>query len=165
VPDRPPVLALDLATRFGWCVGAPDAAPRHGSVLLAGKLRAERYAALLDWLGDALAAHRFGEVVCEAPLVSGDFRGRDAAMLALGLAAHVDLWCWDRAVRLRESVAVGSARKAVLGRGSFARGTAKSVVMDWARREGFTPADDNAADAILLWHHATGYRKQRELAA
>lgn len=98
-------------------------------------------------------------------MVSGDFSGRDAALLALGFAAHVELWCWDNGVRQIPSVPVGTARKAVLGRGSFAKGTAKGVVLDWARREGFEPGDDNAADALLLWHHATGYRRQRELAA
>ncbi|MBX9697901.1 MAG: hypothetical protein K2X74_00635 [Acetobacteraceae bacterium] len=159
------LLALDLATTFGWCVGAHDAPPRYGSVRLVGRERAPRYAALLEWLDDARRVHGFAELVAEAPMVSGDFAGRDAALLALGLAAHVELWCWDAGIRQRPSVVVGTARKAVLGRGSFARGTAKAVVMDWARREGMEPGDDNAADACLLWHYATGYRRQREMAA
>jgi hypothetical protein len=159
------LLALDLASTVGWCVGAPDAPPRYGSVKLAGQARAARYAALLDWLDDAQGTFGFADLVCEAPLVSGDFAGRDAALLALGFAAHVELWAWDNGVRQRDSVVVGTARKGVLGRGSFARGTAKAVVLDWARREGFSPPDDNAADALLLWHYATGYRKQREMAA
>jgi hypothetical protein len=158
------VLALDLATVTGWCVGAAAARPAHGSVALRGQDRCARYAALMDWLWDALALHGFTRVVLEAPMVTGDFRGRDAALLAIGLSEHVAFWCWDRSIRC-ELVAVGTARKAVLGRGSFAKGTAKGVVLDWCRREGFTPSDDNAADAILLWHHATGYRAQREMAA
>lgn len=161
----PPLLALDLGTRMGWCVTGPDGLPRHGSVLLEGRERPARYAALLDWLDDARGVHGFTELVCEAPLISGDFAGKDAALLALGFAAHVELWCWDNAVRQRQSVVVGTARKAVLGRGSFAKGTAKGVVLDWARREGFEPGDDNAADSLLLWAYATGYRRQREMAA
>lgn len=161
----PVVLALDLATTFGWCCGAANAAPRYGSVRLDGRERAPRYAALLDWLDDALRVHRFDRLVCEAPMVSGDFSGRDAALLALGLAAHVELWCWDNRVQQIPSVVVGTARKGVLGRGGFAKGTAKAVVLDWCRREGFDPRDDNSADALLLWAFATGYRRQREMAA
>lgn len=159
------LLALDLATTVGWTVGSPGEPPRYGSVRLEGRERAPRYGALLDWLDDARRVHGVTEVVAEAPMVTGDFAGRDAALLALGLAAHLEFWCWDNGIRQRQSVVVGTARKAVLGRGSFARGTAKAVVLDWCRREGFEPGDDNSADAILLWSYATGYRRQRELAA
>lgn len=159
------VLALDLASCTGWCVGAPDSPPRYGSVRLEGRERPARYAALLEWLDDAHQVHGFDRLVCEAPMVSGDFSGRDAALLALGFAAHVELWCWDNTVRQLPSVVVGTARKSVLGRGSFGKGLAKGVVMDWCRRQGFAPGDDNAGDAIVLWHHATGYRRQREMAA
>ena len=159
------VLALDLASCTGWAVGSADARPAYGSVRLEGRQRAARYAALLDWLDDARKVHGFDALVCEAPMVSGDFSGRDAALLALGFAAHVELWCWDNTVLQIPSVPVGTARKAVLGRGSFAKGTAKGVVLDWARREGFEPGDDNQADSLLLWAYATGYRRQRELAA
>lgn len=159
------VLALDLATVTGFCVGASASRPTYGSVRLEGRERAARYGALLDWLDDAAKLWRFDALVCEAPMVSGDFAGRDAALLALGLAAHVEFWCWDNAVRQIPSVVVGTARKGVLGKGGFAKGTAKPMVLDWCRREGFTPGDDNAGDALVLWHYATGYRKQREMAA
>jgi crossover junction endodeoxyribonuclease RuvC len=159
------VLALDLATCTGWCVGAADSRPAYGSVRLEGRERAARYGALLDWLDDAVRLWKPDRLVCEAPMVSGDFAGRDAALLALGLAAHVEFWAWDNGVQQMQSVVVGTARKGVLGKGGFAKGTAKAVVMDWARREGFSPGDDNAADALLLWAYATGYRRQREMAA
>lgn len=147
------VLALDMATRLGWACGAPRARPAYGSVLLSGRERPARYAAFLDWLAAAARIHRPARIVAEAPLASGDFAGRDAALLALGFMAHLETWAWDRSLPL-ELVAAGTARKAVLGRGSFARGTAKVVVTDWARREGFDPKDDNAADALVLWHYA-----------
>lgn len=158
------VLALDLATRSGWACGAAGGPPAYGAFVLGGADRAARYAALLDWLDDAAKVHAPERIVAEAPMVTGDFRGRDAALLALGFMAHLELWAWDRAMPL-QLVHSGTARKGVLGRGSFERGTAKTVVMDWARREGFSPACDNAADALLLWHHATGYRARRELVA
>lgn len=153
------VLALDLATVTGWCVGAPGARPAYGSIRLDGRERAARYGALLDWLDDAAKIYRFQRVLFEAPMVTGDFRGRDAALLALGLAAHLEFWCWDEGVRCAD-VHSGTARKAVLGKGGgWGPGGAKPVVIEWCRRQGFRPQDDNAADAILLWHHATGYRQ------
>lgn len=158
------VLALDLATRAGWACGRQGERPAYGTILLAGQERPARYAALLDWLDDAATIHKPQRIVAEAPMVTGDFRGRDAALLALGFMAHLEMWAWDRSLPL-ELVAAGTARKAVLGRGTFARGTAKSVVLDWARREGFDPRDDNAADSLLLWSYATGYRAQREMVA
>lgn len=158
------VLALDLATIVGWAVGSADARPAYGSVRLEGRERAARYAALLDWLDDARQVHAFTRVVAEAPMVTGDFRGRDAALMAIGLGEFVGWWCWENSIPF-EQVHVGTARKAVLGRGNFAAGTAKSVVMDWCRKEGLEVGGHDAADAALLWAYATGYRRQREMAA
>ena len=157
------VLALDLATTSGWAVGAAGQLPRIGSWRLSDAIRPARYGALLDSLDDLRQVAGFDAVVCEAPLVSGDFRGADAARLALGLAAHVEFWCWDHGIAWREEH-VGTARKAVLGRGTFGKGLAKAAVLDWCRREGLEPRDDNAADAALLWAHETGWHRQRALA-
>jgi Holliday junction resolvasome RuvABC endonuclease subunit len=159
---RTALLTLDLGTTAGWAVGTPPARPICGAIRLHGQARAPRYAALLEWLDDACEVHGVGSVVFEAPLVSGDFKGADAARLALGLAAHLELWAWDRSLPLRE-VAVGTARKAVLGRGTFAKGTAKGIVMDWAAREGFEPPTNDAADALVLWAYETGWHRQPSL--
>lgn len=121
-------------------------------------------AALLDWLDDALAVHRFSRVVAEAAMVTGDFRGRDAALMAIEMHGFAAWWCWDRSIPF-EQVHVGTARKAVLGRGTFAKGTSKAVVLDWCAREGLDVHGHDAADAALLWAYATGYRRQREMAA
>lgn len=158
---RGAVLALDLATVTGWACGAPDARPVHGSVVLRGQDRCARYAALMDWLWDAQKVHGFVRVVAEAP---GNYRSRDALIQAIGLAEHAAFWCWDRSIPFRLEPSATS-RKAVIGRGTFPIGAAKDAVAQWCRGEGYTPGDDNAADAILIWHHATGYRAQREMAA
>ena len=161
-PDRP--LALDLATVTGWACGAREERPAYGAIRLAGEGRFPRYAAVLDWLQDAHQVHRFTRIVAEAPMAAGDFRGVDAAVLGIGLAEHVGFWAWDNAVPFA-TVVVGTARKSVLGRGSFPRGMAKGIVLDWCRGQGFEPADDNAADAIVLWCHATGWHRQPALIA
>lgn len=151
-----------MATRFGWACGAPGGRPAYGSVLLSGRERPARYAGFLDWLDDAARVHKPARIVAEAPLASGDFAGRDAALLALGFGAHLEMWAWDRSIPL-EMMHAGTVRKQVLGRGTFPKGEAKGAVIEWARREGFEPGDDNAADALLLWHAATGQRAQGAL--
>jgi len=153
--------ALDLATTVGWCIGVPTSAPIYGSVLLDGRERAARYGALLDWLDDALTVHRFDAVLCEAPMVSNDIRSRNAALLSLGLAAIVEFWCWDNSIRRLEPAHVGTVRKDILGRGTFAKGLAKPAALDWCRSQGFAPGDDNAADSIVLWAHGTGWHRHR----
>ena len=122
-------LALDLARTFGWACGVKASRPVIGSVRLEGRDRPAVYAGLLDWLDDARAVHAFTRVVAEAPMVTGDFRGRDAALMAIGLGEFVGWWCWENSIPF-EQVHVGTARKAVLGRGNFAAGSAKSVVSE-----------------------------------
>jgi Holliday junction resolvasome RuvABC endonuclease subunit len=152
-------LGLDLASTVGWACGAAGERPRLGSVKLGGPTRAARYAAFLEWLDDAAATYGVASVVFEAPFVGGDFKGADAARMALGLVAHLDLWAWDNAIPLAE-VHVGTARKDVLGRGNFPKGTSKAVVLDWARAEGFDPPTHDAADALVVWAHHTGWRRR-----
>lgn len=159
------VLALDLATVVGWCVGAPGAPPRYGSVRLEGRERPARYAALTEWLDDALRVHGFTRIFFEAPNPSGSWDSRDAALLTLGLVAHLELWAWDNSVALA-CKEVGTIRKAVLGRGgAFGPGGAKPFVARWAASNGFKGGDDNALDALVAWMFATGYRPQGSIAA
>lgn len=151
------VLCLDLARKLGWCVGIPGARPHYGTVELRGATHGAVYASLVDWLEDAIRLHRPAEIIAEAPLVRGDHAGMDAGRLALGMIAHLELVAHDHSIRLLEEH-VSRTRKHVIGRGNFARGTAKSEVMAWCRANGFDPGDDNAADAIVLWKHVEQLR-------
>lgn len=154
------VLTLDLARKLGWCAGAPGARPHFGTVELRGHSHGAVYAALVDWLEDAIRLHAPAEIVAEAPLVRGDHAGMDAGRLALGMIAHLELVAHDHGIRLLEEH-VSRTRKAVIGRGNFAKGTAKTEVMAWCRAQGFDPPDDNAADAICLWKHVEQIRAGR----
>lgn len=156
------VLTLDMARRAGWCVGAPGAKPRYGSVALGGASRGAVYASLHEFLDDARKVHGFTRIVAEAPLGPQAQRSEDAALLLFGFRAHLDLWAYDNAMPT-EFVPFHEPRGTVLGRSNFPRGQAKIAVMTWCEAHGFSPADDNAADAIVLWHHATGWRRQPEL--
>lgn len=155
-----PILTLDLAKRLGWAVGSPGARPHFGTVELRGQSHGAIYAALVDWLEDAIRLHAPAEIVAEAPLVRGEHQGIDAGRLALGMIAHLELVAHDHGIRLLEEH-VARTRKAVMGRGNFAKGTAKSEVMAWCRANGFDPPDDNAADALVLWRYVEQLRVGR----
>lgn len=155
------ILALDIATVFGWCLGTD--APAYGSVRLGGQDRPAKYAAMLQWLDDQHALHpAIAEIAVEAPINALQMSGHDAAVMTLGLHAHLELWCWDHGIRLTP-VAASSARKVVIGKGSFPRGMAKPAVMGWCRENGLAPRDDNAADAIVLWAYRSGWRGSADL--
>ena len=152
-----PVLTLDLARSMGWCAGVPGHRPRFGVVHHRGQCHGEAYASLANWLEDAARVHAPGEVCFEAPLARGQHSGIAAGRLLLGMVAVVQMFCWDHSIRCTEAP-VASTRKAVLGRGTFPKGTAKAEVARWCRDNGFDPPDDNAADALVLWKHVEQLR-------
>jgi len=154
------VLCLDLARRLGWCAGVPGARPHYGVVELRGHTHGAVYAALVDWIEDAIRLHQPAEIVAEAPLVRGQHQGMDAGRLALGMIAHLELVAHDHGIRLLEEH-VSRTRKAVMGRGNFAKGTAKDEVLAWCRAQGYEPPDHNAADAVVLWRHVEMLRQGR----
>jgi hypothetical protein len=147
-----PILTLDLAKKLGWCAGVPGQTPRFGTVQLRGSCHGEVYAALGNWLEDARQVHAPATIIFEAPLVSGQHLGMNAARLAFGMVGQVELFCWDNSITCLEEH-VGRTRKAVMGRGSFPKGKAKEEVARWLADRGYRPGDDNAADALLLFLH------------
>lgn len=154
------ILAIDAARTTGWCAGVPGQRPHYGAVTLRGITHGATYAAFVDWLEDAIRLHDPAEIVVEAPLHSGGHLGQDAATLALGFLAHLELVCHDRSIRLLTEH-VQTTRKQVIGRGHFPKGTAKAEVIAWCRAQGFDPPDDNSADALVLWKHVEQIKLRR----
>lgn len=146
------VLALDLATTTGHCVGAFGARPRFGAITLRGTEHVQRQAALREWLDAQDKFQRITAVVVEAALI-GHFSSRDAEYLTIALHATLALWCYDVEVPL-VPIAASTVRSAMLGTSKFKKGTAKRNVMEWCRLTGFSTRSDDAADAILTWHWA-----------
>lgn len=156
---QPVVLALDCARTTGWCVGTLGERPNYGSVTLRGASHGSVYAAYVDWLEDSIRLFKPGTIVVEAPLHRGGHLGQDAALLALGFLAHLELLCHDHHIPLLTEH-VSRTRKAVMGRGHFPAGQAKSEVIAWCRSQGFEPRDDNAADALVLWKYVEHLRRR-----
>jgi hypothetical protein len=147
--SEPASLALDLGTTTGWALRAPDGLITSGTVSFrpsryeGGGIRYLRFAnwlTELDQLSGPIAAIWYEEVRRHA--------GTDAAHVYGGLMATLTAWAELRGVPY-QGVAVGTIKRHATGQGN----TGKPAMIAAARARGFSPADDNEADAIaiLLW--------------
>jgi hypothetical protein len=148
--DRPPVvLALDLGTTAGWAVRLADTTIVSGTMAFrpgryeGGGMRYLRFRAWLEEmprLAPGLAAVYFEEVRRHA--------GTDAAHIFGGFLAHLTAWCELQRLPY-QGVPVGVIKRHVTGKGN----ADKDAVIAAVKARGFSPADDNEADAIaiLLW--------------
>ena len=148
------ILALDLGTTTGWATcnargriisGTAEFRPHRFE---GGGMRYLRFERWLDdtlrLAGDVEAIY-FEEVRRHA--------GVDAAHAYGGFLAGLTAWCEQHAIAY-QGVPVGTIKRHVTGKGN----ADKQAVIAAVRVRGFTPADDNEADAIaiLLWAIETG---------
>ena len=143
------VVALDLGTTTGW------AWVMGGWPIMSGTLDLKpnrydgggmRYLRLRNWLEQlrldvgGIDAIHFEEVRRHA--------GTSAAHVYGGLLATLTGWCEERAVAY-QGVPVGTIKRFIAGKGN----ADKSAVITAVRERGYSPKDDNEADAIaiLLW--------------
>ena len=143
------ILALDLGTTTGWAFrnlrgrilsGTAHFKPHRFE---GGGMRYLRFERWLDetlrLAGDVEAIY-FEEVRAHA--------GTDAAHVFGGFLAGLTAWCEEHAIAY-QGVAVGTIKRFVAGKGNVD----KAAMIAAVRARGFSPADDNEADAIaiLLW--------------
>ena len=143
------ILALDLGTTTGWAIRGFDGLITSGTVSFkpgrydGGGMRYLRFTNWLteiDRLSGPIEAIYFEEVRRHA--------GTDAAHVYGGLMATLETWAELRGVPY-QGVPVGTIKKFLTGQGN----ANKQAMIDAARKRGFSPTDDNEADAvaILLW--------------
>lgn len=149
------VLVLDLGTSFGFAHGPLERLggrrPHHGSAQLRQPVHVERVAALRHWIDERQVVFGRWTAICVEAAIIGNFSSRDAERLTVALHSMVELWARDEEIPFLACDA-STARKAMIGRGTFKKGQAKGEVDAWCRNAGFTPKTDDDADAILLWH-------------
>ena len=143
------VIALDLGTITGWAMLNSDGVATSGTAAFkpgrydGGGMRYLRFRGWLEELrrcaGDVQAVY-FEEVRRHV--------GVDAAHIYGGFLATLTGWCEHRVIPY-QGVPVGTIKKFIAGKGN----ADKQAVIDAVRARGFSPADDNEADAIaiLLW--------------
>ncbi len=143
------ILALDLGTTTGWAMALADGGIVSGTVSFrpsrydGGGIRYLRFRAWLEGIAEdtpGIAAIHFEEVRRHL--------STDAAHVHGGLLATLTAWCEQRSIAY-QGVPVGTIKRHVTGRGN----ADKAAVMSAVRERGYSPADDNEADAIaiLLW--------------
>lgn len=148
-PAMPVILALDLGTMTGWALQAADGLITSGTVSFrpsrydGGGMRYLRFRSWLDRLAQdagCITAIHFEEVRRHA--------GTDAAHVYGGLLATLTAWAETAGIAY-QGVPVGTIKRHATGKGN----ANKDAMMAAARARGFSPADDNEADAIaiLLW--------------
>jgi hypothetical protein len=143
------IIALDLGTTTGWAIRGYDGLITSGIA----SFRSSRYD------GGGMRYLRFTNWLTEIDRLSGlvetiwfeevrRHTGTDAAHVYGGLMAVLTAWAELRGVPY-QGVPVGTIKKHATGKGN----ANKQAMIDAARAEGFSPADDNEADAIaiLLW--------------
>ena len=148
------ILALDLGTTTGWALRGHDGLITSGTASFrpgrfdGGGMRYLRFTNWLseiDRLSGPVETIWFEEVRRHA--------GTDAAHVYGGLMATLTAWAELRGVPYL-GVPVSTIKRHVTGKGN----APKQAMIDAARARGFSPADDNEADAIalLLWAIETG---------
>lgn len=147
---RPPILALDLATRTGFAYLAPGAdRPESGTVLLPDHGPAARAVALETWLWPRLAplAAGRGLLVYETPALvahrAAPFRvGCQLEAVALRLARA---WRVDHIL----GVSAPEAKKHATGNGNANKGQVLEAMRARWEREDLDDADESDALALL----------------
>lgn len=144
------ILTLDLGTTTGWALHQHDGTLTSGSTCFkpqrfeGGGMRYLRFKHWLDELRTAstsLHTVYFEEVRRHA--------GVDAAHAYGGFLAHLTAWCEYHAIPY-QGVPVGTIKKHATGKGN----APKDAMIAAMVAKGFTPADDNEADALALLHWA-----------
>jgi crossover junction endodeoxyribonuclease RuvC len=154
------ILALDLASRTGWALGrVDDPRPLCGSLRFAreGASMGAVFCGCRQWLVSFLAANRdIKLIVFEAPMVPQIMSGRTAMNTLrhlIGLCAVVEELSYSLGGYDVREARVSDIRAHFIGSNRHKRAEAKELTLAACRRLGWTPADDNAADALALFHY------------
>lgn len=148
------ILALDLGTTTGWAIRTFDGLITSGTVCFrpsrydGGGMRYLRFTNWLteiDRLSGPIAAIWYEEVRSHA--------GTDAAHIFGGLMATLTSWGELRGVPYA-GVPVGTIKRHWTGKGN----APKQAMIAAARARGFSPTDDNEADALAILHWALDTR-------
>lgn len=147
-------LALDLGTKCGWAIGArPGEVIRSGTWVLQDARQRRFESAGMKWV----RLERYLELVAPVGhVVLEEVRrhaGTDAAHAYGGALATVTAWCERKGITY-EALPVGTIKRHATGRGN----ADKDAMLEAARARGWSPSDDNEADALWILDLALSMR-------
>ena len=140
------ILALDLGTKTGWAIKLQNKQINSGTEgfkpqrFEGGGMRYLRFRKWLEevnQLTGGIDAVYFEEVRRHL--------GVDAAHAYGGFLAHLAAWCEDKKIPYL-GIPVGTIKKHITSKGN----AGKSQIINEIRKLGFSPQDDNEADALAL---------------
>lgn len=154
------ILALDLAATTGWALGTTmDMVPLSGSVKVASTdaSMAKLFSNWRLYLRDFISLNPgIGLVIFEAPLLpfmkAGQTNINTIRRLVGMCAVTEELLYTIGGMDVREA-RVSDVRSHFIGSNRHKRPEAKALTIAACKRLGWTPQDDNAADALALWDY------------
>lgn len=142
------IVALDLATKTGWACLIEGKVSSGVQVfdLKRGESPGMRFLRLRAWLDEMIVlSGKLDVVVFE----QAHHRGGAATQLCVGMATEVLAWAAKIGAETMP-VHTGTLKKFATGKGN----AGKPEMIDAAKRMGYSPADDNEADACCLLEYA-----------
>ena len=155
----PVILSLDLATRFGWCVGELDSGqPDFGAGHFAPEGSGDDaiFGGAFKWTAEIIQQRKVNRVRIEQPLDPrhlGKMTNRRTFERLYGIPAAVRAACYLCRVYDIEYVPASKVR-ASLGLKGVKKDQWKERVMWAVQARGFDCHDNDAADALAIWLHA-----------
>ena len=146
------ILSLDLATTTGWAIR-----DRHGAICSGSQSfkpqRFEgggmRFLRFQRWLGELVSPGRSAPIIDVVAFEEvRRHLGVDAAHAYGGFMAQLCCTCEKLKIPY-EGVPVGTIKRHATGKGN----ASKELVIAAMKARGYTPADDNEADALALLHY------------
>lgn len=140
------ILALDLATQTGFAYHANGliSSGSEGFMPKKNEGKGQRFLKFRSWLRDQIETIKPDQVVYEEVM---RWSSGAAAKCYCGLLAIMQTECEAKEIAY-EGVHVGTIKKAATKNGS----ATKEQMIQAARLRGYSPSDDNEADAIHLLH-------------
>lgn len=160
------IIALDVATRTGVCVGNSGADPRAWSVDLGQPPDERRFSQILKLTHGLIVEHKPDLIVVEAFI-----GGKNASAYLIGLVSCARGCAWNHGIRT-ETVFPATVRKHFLGKALTSRDfpgmkqarakiAIKERVAAQCRAIGWTVPDLDAADAAATWDWAQATKAPR----
>ncbi len=148
------ILTLDLGTTTGFAIKTAEGAITSGGVSFRPS-RFEgggmRYLRFRHWLDEMVKLSGTVDRICFEEVRR--HAGTDAAHAYGGFLAHLTAWCEEHGIPY-EGVPVGTIKRFATGKGN----ADKAAMIAAMKARGFSPADDNEADALALLLWATDAR-------
>jgi len=145
----PVVVAFDLGTECGWAITQAGIITSGMQPFRPGRFDGGgmRYLRFRRWLDELRGDTTIERVAFEEVR---RHMGVDAAHVYGGLLATLTAWCEQHKIPY-EGVPVGTIKKFATGKGNADKPAMIAAAVAW----GFTPVDDNEADALALLRYIT----------